>query len=86
MAYERRPNNCGLFANTRSPDKSDYTAELDVQCPSCGVVSSYWVNAWRKLAKTGIKWISLSLRAKGQRPAVASRPAVAPVDNDDIPW
>lgn len=85
MAYERRPNSCGLFENTRN-DKSDFTGELQVQCPSCGVVSDYWANAWKKITSAGAKWISVSLRAKGQRPAATSRPATAAAENDDIPW
>jgi hypothetical protein len=67
MAFERKPNKCGLFVNTRSPDRSDYDAQLDVQCPSCNALTTYWVNGWRKVSSSGLKFISLALRAKQPR-------------------
>jgi hypothetical protein len=79
VAFERKPNQCGLFVNTKSPDKSDYNAQIDVQCPNCNVLTSYWVNGWRKVSNSGMKFISLALRAKQSR-------ASATVDDSDVPF
>jgi hypothetical protein len=84
MGFERKVNECGLFANTLHPDKSDFNAQIDVECGHCGKVTGFWINGWKKVTKTGGKYISLSLRPK----TMHSRPAgAAPAnDGDDIPW
>lgn len=89
MAFERKVNECGLFPNTVHPDKSDFNAQIDVQCEHCGKTTGYWLNGWRKITRTGGKYISLALRAKSAsavRTSKDSRPAVAPAASDDIPW
>jgi hypothetical protein len=45
MAYE--PNSGALFRNTRN-SKSDLTGQIQVVCPECGAVSSWWMNGWHK--------------------------------------
>jgi hypothetical protein len=84
MAYERKKNEAGLFPNTAHPDKSDLNGQILVEC-SCGRVTDYWLNAWRKVTKTGGKYLSLSLRPKrigehGQTGAASA------ANGDDIPW
>jgi hypothetical protein len=84
MAYARKVNEAGLFANTLHPDKSDFNAQIDVQCGHCEAITSFWINGWKKVTKTGGKYISLSLRPK----AMHSRSAAGATanDGDDIPW
>jgi hypothetical protein len=64
MAFEQKVNTAGLFANTKAPDKSDYNAHIDVECPHCGKTTAFWLNGWRKVTKAGAQFISLKLRAK----------------------
>ena len=64
MAFERKVGECGLFPNTVHPDKSDYNGQLDVECAYCGRQTSFWINGWRKVTKTGGKYLSLALRPK----------------------
>ena len=82
MAYERKVNNAGLFPNTVHPDKSDFTGQIDVACAHCGKQTGFWMNGWRKVTKTGGKYLSLSLRPKHGHPGVAP----SPTDDSDIPW
>jgi hypothetical protein len=84
MAYDRKKNEAGLFANTLHPDKSDFNGQIDVECAHCGKQTGFWMNGWRKVTKTGGKYLSLSLRPKrigehGQTGAAAA------ADGDDIP-
>lgn len=53
MAYEQRPNSCGLFENTRN-DKSDLTSQIQIECPKCQATSGWWVNGWRKISQNGL--------------------------------
>jgi hypothetical protein len=64
MAYQRKPGACGLFVNDKHPEKSDLTGQMDIACPACGHLSTYWVNAWRKQTAAGMKWLSVQLREK----------------------
>jgi hypothetical protein len=79
--YERKVNRCGLFPNTLHPDKSDFNAQLDIECGHCGKVTNFWVNGWRKVTASGGKYLSLSLRRK--TPDANSYPASS-ASNDDI--
>jgi hypothetical protein len=47
MAFEQKVNTAGLFTNTKAPDKSDYNAQIDVQCGHCGKVTAFWLNGWK---------------------------------------
>lgn len=64
MAFVAKPNQCGLFTNTKDPSKSDLNGSIEVACPRCHATSPFWVNAWHKVAKTGTKYISIALKAK----------------------
>lgn len=87
MAYQPKPNQFGLFLNERAPEKSDYTAQAEIQCPKCGSTSPYWVSGWRKVAKSGLKYISVALRPKGERHPGRTEPAPAAATQDaDIEW
>ncbi len=86
MAYERRVNECGLFANTTHPDKSDFNALLDVECGHCGKVTNFWVNGWKKVAKSGKKYLSLSLRPKTTAASNSHSAPPAAADDDFPDW
>jgi hypothetical protein len=34
MAFEAKPNSCGLFENTKN-DRSDLTGQIQIECPRC---------------------------------------------------
>lgn len=82
--FERRKNEAGVFPNTTHPDKSDYNGQIDVECAHCGKQTSFWINGWRKVTKTGGKYLSLSLRPKkvGEHGRTASAPQAAIADDD----
>jgi hypothetical protein len=84
VAYERKMNQCGLFPNTAAPDKSDFNAQIDVECAHCGKVTAFWLNGWRKVTKTGGKYLSLALRPKklGESGRTGTRPAAADLLDD----
>jgi len=63
MAFQAKPNICGLFKNTRN-DKSDLTGQIEIECPKCQATTSWWVNGWRKTAKSGLEYIQLALKPK----------------------
>jgi hypothetical protein len=65
MAFEPKVNQAGLFPNTVDPDKSDFNGQIQVECANCGRVTAFWINGWRKVTKTGGKYLSLALRLKG---------------------
>jgi hypothetical protein len=64
MAYEPKPNQCGLFTNDRHPDKSDLSGAIEIQCPKCRASSRYWVNGWHRTAQSGKSYIQLTLKLK----------------------
>jgi hypothetical protein len=84
--FERRKNEAGLFPNTAHPDKSDFNGQLDVECAHCGRVTCFWLNGWRKVTKTGGKYLSLSLRPKkvGEHGRTAPAAHVANHMDDDL--
>jgi hypothetical protein len=84
MAFERKVNECGLFPNTVHPDKSDFNAQIDIECAHCGRQTSFWMNGWRKVTKTGGKYLSLALRPKklGESGRTGTRPAAADLLDD----
>jgi hypothetical protein len=51
VPFEQKPNSCGLFDNTRNPNKSDQSGNIEIVCPHCGASSRWWVNGWRKLSQ-----------------------------------
>jgi hypothetical protein len=79
--YERKVNQAGLFPNTLRPEKSDFNAQLDVECGQCGKVTNFWVNGWRKITQSGGKYIALSLRSKA---AASNSHSASPEAKDDV--
>ena len=90
MAFERKVNEAGVFPNTTNPDKSDFNGQIEVECAHCGKQTSFWINGWRKVTRTGGKYLSLSLRPKkveehgrtGTAPAANARQAA--ITDDDL--
>ena len=74
MAFVKEPNTCGLFDNTRNPNKFDLTGSIELVCPNCGTQSPWYVDGWRRTAKSGLAYISLALKPKANRPATAQPP------------
>ena len=68
MAFEAKPNSCGLFKNTRN-DKSDFEGKIEIGCRKCHATTSWWVNGWRKTAKSGLEYIQLALKPKSETAA-----------------
>jgi hypothetical protein len=66
--FTRKPNSGALFKNTKKPQHSDYTGELDIG----GV--QYWLSAWIRESKNGTRFLSLSVKEKGQRKADDGKP------------
>lgn len=80
MAYTPKVNEFGLFSNTRTPAKSDYNGTVDICCPKCSTVTTWWCNGWKKVSRAGTKYISLALKPKGAAP---ERTADGAANNDD---
>lgn len=88
MPYEQRDMSGSLFKNDRKEQSNhpDYTGTVMV----AGV--TYQLAAWIKTAKSGSKFMSLSVKPKEQVRAEAQRPAQQPrrpaADdlNDEIPF
>src|SRR5262249_14115224 len=64
MAFEAKPNSCGLFKNTRN-DKSDFGGKIEIECPHCHTVSGWWVNLWKRVSKSGLNYLHLGLKPRG---------------------
>ncbi len=78
MAYDNT-NSGALFKNDKktTPNHPDYTGTLNV----AGV--DHWLSAWVKEAKSGTKYLSVSLgKAKDKQ----SQKPVATADDDSIPF
>ena len=78
-------NSGALFRNEdkdeEHPNWSDYQGSLNVDG------REYYLNAWLKTAKSGKKYMSLSVQAKGRPKASGSRDDNPPDDFDDsIPF
>lgn len=86
MAFERKKNQCGLFPNTVSPDKSDFNGQIDVECAHCSRTTAFWMNGFRKATKAGSKYLKLILRPKriGEHGRTGATPPVDDSDMDDI--
>jgi len=84
MAFQEKPNQCGLFVNVRAPEKSDYSAQISITCPKCGATSPWWLSGWKKTARSGLKYISLSLRPKGAPHPGRTEPAASA--DEDVAW
>jgi hypothetical protein len=71
-ATEKRPNTGVLFRNTNKEkdQHSDFSGELDVNG------EKFWLNGWTRVSKSGVKFLSLSVKSKGEKKAVPF--------NDDI--
>ena len=89
MAYEQRDNSGSLFKNDdkskpeANPNWADYKGSIMVG----GV--QYWLSAWLKTGKSGVKFMSLSVQPKAERAQAAPAPAATaaePFPDDDIPF
>jgi hypothetical protein len=85
VAFERKVNNAGIFENLARPELSDMNGQIQVEC-SCGRVTDYWLNAWRKVTKGGARYLSISLRPKrmGEHGRTGAIPPTNDSDMDDI--
>jgi hypothetical protein len=64
--FESKANECGLFPNTRRPEKSDVNGQIEIMCGCCGNASGYYVNGWRRETNAGLKYLKLRLTPKQQ--------------------
>lgn len=60
MAYEQKDNSGALFTNDKKANDShpDYKGKIMV----AGI--SYWISGWKKVSKTGTKFMSLAVKPK----------------------
>jgi hypothetical protein len=72
MAYQPKPNTCGLFKNDRN-DKSDLSGQIEIEYPRCHASAQFSVNGWNKLAQSGKSYIHLALKLKSKDATAASR-------------
>lgn len=61
MAYEQRDDTGSLFKNQdkAQPNHADYQGSIKIDG------KSYWLSAWLKTSKSGEKYMSLAVKAKG---------------------
>jgi hypothetical protein len=69
MAFQQKLNSCGLFRNDRHPEKSDFSAQIEIECPRCHTTSHFWVNAWDRVAQSGMKYLNIVLKPKSDTAA-----------------
>ena len=81
MAFEQKQNSGALFKNNKKEtDKhADYNGSLNVDG------TEYWINAWIKEAKSGVKYMSLSVQPKEKKYEENNIPEVA-LPHDDVPF
>jgi len=84
MSFEMKDNSASLFKNDKRTEDTHPQAKGSAKIN--GV--EYWVSAWTRQTKDGVKWQSLSFTAK--QPAIVEKPKATykNVDDlqDDIPW
>jgi len=76
-------NRGALFKNDKkaTDNHPDYRGNINVGG------QEFWISAWLKTAKSGVKFMSLSVNAKEEQPAAAPAPAqAAPIEDSDIPF
>jgi hypothetical protein len=74
-SFPRKPNTGNLFKNADKKQRqhSDYNGTLDVEG------KQYWIDAWIREAKTGTKYLAVTVKLKG---APKSSPNGKPFNND----
>lgn len=84
MAEYDNTNSGALFRNKDKdeahPNWADYQGSINVEG------AEYWLSAWLKTSKNGARYMSLSVRPKGERSAKAAPSADEKPFNDDIPF
>ena len=77
MAFEIKDNSGSLFKNDRKTEESHPQAKGSAKINGI----EYWVSAWTKTTKEGVKWQSLSFTPKD-----AKKPKSFDDITNDIPW
>jgi hypothetical protein len=84
--FEQRENTGAIFVNDR---KTEDTHPDSTGTALIGGVE-YWVNCWRREAKSGKRYLALSFKPKDEAAAQSKKPAgggARPQDfNDEIPF
>ena len=82
MTFETKPNSGALFKNDRKSGDTDrdYAGTLNVEG------KEFWLSGWVKEAKSGQKFLSLSLKAKDAPTTKAPATKKADDFNDEIPF
>ena len=79
MAFEIKENSGSLFKNDRKTEESHPQAKGSAKINGI----EYWVSAWTKTTKEGVKWQSLSFTVKDAKP---QQPNSFDDITDNIPW
>jgi uncharacterized protein (DUF736 family) len=81
MAFEQRENSGALFRNNDKTEESqpDYRGNINIDG------TEYWLSAWLKTSKAGMKYMSLSIKPKNAaKPATGG--SIKQDMNDEIPF
>ena len=85
MAYVQKDNSGSLFKN----DKKETDNHPNGKGSALIDGVEYWVSAWTKVAKDGVKYQSLSFQKKDDKPQSKPRPkpqSKSDAFDDDIPY
>ena len=79
MAYEQRDNSGSLFKNDKRTDEKNphYKGSAMVNG------EEFWLSAWMKEGKSGVKFMSLALKPKDEGAATSKKEAD---DEDGMPF
>ena len=85
MAYTQKDNSGSIFTN----DRKEKETHPDSKGSALIGGVEYWVSAWRKEGKGGVRFLSLAFTPK-QRPENATAPRndepPAPVEDENVPF
>jgi len=65
--FQPKVGEAGLFANTKTPDKSDVNGRIEIECPRCNQTQDYWVDGWRKNTHQGTRYLKIRLHPRQPR-------------------
>jgi hypothetical protein len=70
MTYPRHQNGGALFPNKRAakPGDPNMSGTIDVDG------KLFWISAWRRTSRAGVRYLSLSVEPKTERPKIDERP------------
>lgn len=82
MAEFDKTNTGALFVNDKKSTEKhpDRTGSINIDG------KEYWISGWMKEGKSGVKFMSLSVRPKEEQPRQSSEPTRKAKEFDDLSW